>query len=843
MFTIHTPANPPAIGMLCRLHRYTAIAVTTLLVSLLVACGGSSGSGSGTNGATVSATIDAQGGTLNGPDGVSVEVPAGALDQPTVISIKRSSAGAPAVPEAYPAAGYIYELTPHGLTFNNPVTVRAPLPSGVTTPLVFMASAGEDWKLLDAQVVNGFAEWQRNSFSNYLMGTDCFVPVSMYNDPYWCAHSSSYARLTATPPQALVQTSPGDYNQMNGDAGSYRVDQSATLHFKTTFSLPGNCTNASVTLRRAPYQGSSAGMWGAPQVLQTKNPTITTDAHYLKGTATFDFLFDYQTKYAGKNYFSVVINYDCPGVTKSFSTVTGWDYSNYRSRYVGDGMIVEGNVPTPTAFYTVGGAVSGLTGAGLVLQNNGTNFTPVSADGSFTFSNTLGAGAPYNVSVLTQPAGQTCTVSNGSGTANADISNVAVNCVTTYSIGGTVSGLVGSGLVLQNNAADDLAFTTSGPFSFSTQLSAGATYAVTVKTQPSGSNCTVQSGGTGTANANVTNIVVVCTSTGALALVANSGVTNGTNGLSVFRVSPTTGALAFLGNVNAGNTPYAVAISPNGLYAYVTNQIGGTVSSYSIDNVAGTVSLIPLSSPQSLNASGIAMDRLGRYIWVANYGYSTVSAFAIGAGGVLSAAGAPMATLSSYPYVITAHPTMDFVYAAHVMSNAITVYSVNTTSGALSLQQTLSNAITSPRGFTIDPSGRFLYTTSANGGISAFSINATTGQLASIGSVSSGNATNSVAVHPNGLYLYVVNRTSTGNVLVFSIDQITGALTPFGSAYSAGNNPSSVAVNAAGTHLYVTNLTSNDVSAFAISGGGGTLTSLGATVSAGSAPEGIAVTP
>jgi YVTN family beta-propeller protein len=176
------------------------------------------------------------------------------------------------------------------------------------------------------------------------------------------------------------------------------------------------------------------------------------------------------------------------------------------------------------------------------------------------------------------------------------------------------------------------------------------------------------------------------------------------------------------------------------------------------------------------------------------------------------------------------------------MASEITVYSVNPTSGALTLQQTLSNAISSPQGFTIDPSGRFLYATS-NGSIGAFGINSGTGQLTSIGSVNSGGNTNSVVVHPNGLYLYVANRASSNNVLVFSINQTTGALTQSGSPYSAGNNPSSVAINATGTHLYVTNLTSNNVSAFAIDGGGGTLTSLGAAVSAGSAPEGIAVTP
>ena len=72
--------------------------------------------------------------------------------------------------------------------------------------------------------------------------------------------------------------------------------------------------------------------------------------------------------------------------------------------------------------------------------------------------------------MLTQPPGQTCTVTNGSGTANANVTNVAVNCVTTYSIGGTVSGLVGTGLVLQNNGADNLTFTVSGAFTFATPL-------------------------------------------------------------------------------------------------------------------------------------------------------------------------------------------------------------------------------------------------------------------------------------------------------------------------------------------------------------------------------------
>ncbi|MBU1480507.1 MAG: beta-propeller fold lactonase family protein [Gammaproteobacteria bacterium] len=823
--------------MLCRVHRYSAVVLTALFVSLLVACGG------GNSSSSASATIGTQGGTLVGPDGVSVAIPAGALEQPTVISITRTSAGAPDVLEAYPVAGNVYEFTPHDVSFNSLVTVSAPVPNGATGAELFMASPGGDWKQLDTQVANGVATWERNTFSYAYVAYPCLVPTAMLNDPYWCARERSYARIVATPPQALTQTSVP--NIMTGDAGSYLLTQAASLQVTSTFGVPGNCRNVSVTLKHSLYDPVSY-TWSPLQPFKSPlSPALTLSAngHLLEGTAPFTVA---STELGnGKHRLSLIVDLECPRAAHApnSSTVTGWDTGNYQARWVGDGMVVDVDVVPPAVSYTVGGSVNGLTGSGLVLQNNGTNFTPVAADGSFTFSNSVGAGAPYDVSVLTQPAGQTCTVNNGSGTANADINNVSVTCITTYSIGGAVSGLVGSGLVLQNNGADDLTFTNSGAFSFVTRLAAGAAYAVTVKTQPSGSNCIVQSGGTGTANADVTDVVVVCTSTGALALVANSGVTNGTNGLSVYRVSPTTGVMSFLANVNAGNTPYAIALSPNGLYAYVTNQVGGTVSSYSIDNVTGVVSPIPLSSPSSNNASGIAMDHLGRYIWVANYGFNTVSAFSIGAGGVLTAAGAPKAT-SSFPFAITAHPTADFVYVAHEMSNAITVYSVNTASGALTLLQTLSNAITVPRGFTIDPSGRFLYVTSANGGISAFAINATTGQLTTIGSVSSGSATNSVAVNPNGLYLYVVNRAAApDNVLVFSINQTSGALTLLPTTYSAGNNPSSVAIDATGAYLYVTNLTSNDVSAFSIGGSGAILTSLGATVATGTAPEGIAVTP
>lgn len=84
----------------------------------------------------------------------------------------------------------------------------------------------------------------------------------------------------------------------------------------------------------------------------------------------------------------------------------------------------------PVARYSVGGTISGLaTFATLVLQNNGGDDLTVSANGGFTFAAPLAAGSAFAVTVKSQPAGQTCTVRNGSGKlGESSLSSVQVSC-------------------------------------------------------------------------------------------------------------------------------------------------------------------------------------------------------------------------------------------------------------------------------------------------------------------------------------------------------------------------------------------------------------------------------
>ena len=247
--------------------------------------------------------------------------------------------------------------------------------------------------------------------------------------------------------------------------------------------------------------------------------------------------------------------------------------------------------------FTVGGDVSGLAGSGLVLQNNAGDDLAISADGAFTFATALDDESAYAVTVLTQPSApsQTCTVSNGSGSlAGADVTDVAVTCVTDqFTVGGNVSGLAGSGLVLQNNGGDDLAISADGSFTFATALDDETAYAVTVLTQPVTPNqtCTVSNGSGTLAGADVTDVAVTCvtdqfTVGGNVSGLSGSGLVLQNNGGDDLAISAD-GAFTFATALDDLST-YAVTVAtqPDApSQTCVVENGSGSIEAADIDNV------------------------------------------------------------------------------------------------------------------------------------------------------------------------------------------------------------------------------------------------------------------
>lgn len=200
----------------------------------------------------------------------------------------------------------------------------------------------------------------------------------------------------------------------------------------------------------------------------------------------------------------------------------------------GSGTIAAGNITNITVAcnsqtYKIGGAVAGLNGT-VVLQNNSGNNLSISANGAFQFSSAVAYANPYNVTVLTQPTGQTCSVSGGSGTVNlANITNVGVTCsVNSYTVGGSRSGISWGSVVLQNNGGDDLTTTSNGAFQFAAAIPYGSNYGVTVLSAPANLTCPITNG-SGTITGNVANVSLTCSCAGGYSACSGDCVDTQTN--------------------------------------------------------------------------------------------------------------------------------------------------------------------------------------------------------------------------------------------------------------------------------------------------------------------------
>lgn len=133
-------------------------------------------------------------------------------------------------------------------------------------------------------------------------------------------------------------------------------------------------------------------------------------------------------------------------------------------------------------------------------------------------------------------------------------------------------------------------------------------------------------------------------------------------------------------------------------------------------------------------------------------------------------------------YGVAIHPNNQFLYAANVSTQTVSVYSINPLTGALtSVGTPVSTGATGSNGLFFHPSGNYLYVSNQSGNsISAFSV-AGDGTLTAISgspfATTGATSINGVVVTSDGMFLYAASMGGSGGVVGFSIDQSTGALT------------------------------------------------------------------
>jgi hypothetical protein len=243
----------------------------------------------------------------------------------------------------------------------------------------------------------------------------------------WVAMSDGALSIAS---QAVIGTSAtaGDIRS----AETYGSDQSSQIELTATQLTGGQWVGPAVRAQnggRDTYLGIYFWNSGSPQLRLYKRNAGTwiqlgnsynsgplpagTKLQLSAAGSTISFLQDGVTRIAATDS---SISGGAPGImTYGQGTADNW---------TGGGS--SGSAPT----YAVGGSVSGLSGT-VVLQDNGGDDLTLTANGPFTFATKLASGAAYNVTVKTNPSGQSCGVANGSGTiATADVTSVAVSCGT-----------------------------------------------------------------------------------------------------------------------------------------------------------------------------------------------------------------------------------------------------------------------------------------------------------------------------------------------------------------------------------------------------------------------------
>src|SRR3984893_6684129 len=249
-----------------------------------------------------------------------------------------------------------------------------------------------------------------------------------------------------------------------------------------------------------------------------------------------------------------------------------------------------------------------------------------------------------------------------------------------YNVGGTVTGLKGTGLGLQENSRDDLRVNANGAFTFSSRVAKGDTYSVTVKTQPSNpaQTCTVRDGSGTMAKANITGVIVSCGQAGRYAYVANQAA----NTISAFSIDSANGFLTSVGSfASTGAGPVALAVDPNGKFLYVANNASNTVGIFAINDTTGALTVTEFSVLVGTSPAALCVDPTGRYLYVANSGANTISAFAIN-NGVATPVGSPVAA-GNQPVALQTDPGGNFLYVADFADGAVTVLAIDGATGAL----------------------------------------------------------------------------------------------------------------------------------------------------------------
>jgi 6-phosphogluconolactonase len=289
-----------------------------------------------------------------------------------------------------------------------------------------------------------------------------------------------------------------------------------------------------------------------------------------------------------------------------------------------------------------------------------------------------------------------------------------------------------------------------------------------------------------------------------------------------------------------GTSPSSVVVHPSNKFVYAANQGGNDISLFTVDSTLGSLLEVLPRTRAGLTPVSLVMDTPGSFLFALNRVSGSISVYSInsGTGALTAVAGSPFSTFPNL-VAMAITPSAKFLYVLNANLGAVFAYTV--ASGVLQPVAGLPAQVGGgPLGITVDPAETFVYVAnSTDSTVSVLSINSSTGALTLLGSFATGTTPTAVAVL--GQYLYVANLGST-NISAFSVAPTTGVLTQItDSPFAAGGAPLFEVIDPNDKFLYTVSQTGKNISALSITATTGALGTASQTATTQFAPAGMTV--
>lgn len=274
------------------------------------------------------------------------------------------------------------------------------------------------------------------------------------------------------------------------------------------------------------------------------------------------------------------------------------------------------------------------------------------------------------------------------------------------------------------------------------------------------------------------------------------------------------------------------------------NENGGSVTAYTIDPKTGKLTFLNHVSSQGKGPCHISIDKTGEWVFVSNYSESNFVVFPILQDGSLGAAfdakkytgTGPNKERQEQPHIhsATLSGNNKFIYVSDLGTDNIYTYSIDLKEGKINPAKPASTTVmpgAGPRHFAFHPSGKFAYSAEElTSTVASFSVNATTGALTVLQDTVRSlpktfkefNKAADIHTDPKGKFLYMSNRGYDG-LAIYSIGA-NGRIKLTGFQKTMGKTPRNFLVDPKGKYVLVAHQDSDNIVIFKANAKTGALT-------------------